>query len=87
MNYLEEERTWDKQDNVNWAQVATKDGITAANRRQEVKELLAEHGIPAACRTERSTRTPRRCKRLQGGKLHSQCINLLLIIKIRYLRK
>ena len=35
-----------------------------------MKEVLAEHGVPAACRTERPNRTPRRCKkRLPGGKI------------------
>ena len=64
---LEEARSWEEDEKVNWTQLATKYGLTAG---QEVKELLAEQGIPAACRTERPNRTPRRCKkRLQGGKI------------------
>ena len=67
---LEEAKSWEKEEKVNWTQLGTKYGLTVANRGQQLKELLAEHGIPAACRTEKPNRTPRRCKkRLPGGKI------------------
>ena len=66
---LEEAKSWIEEEKVNWTQLGTKYGLTAANRGQQVKEVLAEHGVPAACRTERPNRTPGRCKkRLPGGK-------------------
>lgn len=37
---LEEARSWEEDEKVNWTQLATKYGLTAANRGQDVKELL-----------------------------------------------
>ena len=56
---LEEAKSCTEEKNVNWTQLGTKYGLTAANRGQQVKEVLAERGIPAACKTERPSRTPR----------------------------
>ena len=65
---LEETKCWTEEKKVNWTQLETKYGLMAANGGQQVKEILAEHGVQAACTTERASRTPRRCKkRLPGG--------------------
>ena len=65
---LEEARTWEEGQVINWSELGTKYGLVEANRGQIIKEFLAEHGIEAAQARQRSSRASRRSKkRLPGG--------------------
>ena len=65
---MQETSTWAEDQKVNWSDVGSIYGLTQANRRQLIKEYLAEQGIITAMHEERSTRAPRRAKKkLTGG--------------------
>ena len=61
---LKEAQSWDPNSRINWTELGTKYGLTIANRGQVIKEFLSQHGIPAACRLNR---TPRRSKKKLPG--------------------
>jgi Ni/Co efflux regulator RcnB len=57
---MNEAKTWEDGQSINWSQLGTKYGLDQPNRGQVIKEFLAEQGITAAQTTERSSRAPRR---------------------------
>ena len=67
---IEEARTWQHDQKVNWSQLGLKYGLSTANRGQIIKEYLAEQGIPVAQTKQHTARAQRRFKkRLPGGKV------------------
>ena len=65
-NLLQEARTWEPEKTVNWSKLAREYGVSVPNGGQIVKELLAEHNIPAASIHQRPTRAKRRCLKKIG---------------------
>ena len=57
---LQEAKTWEAGQSINWSQLGTKYGLQAANRGQVIKEFLADQGIEAAQTNQRSQRASRR---------------------------
>ena len=57
---MNEAKTWEDRQSINWSQLGTKCGLDQPNRGQMIKVFLAEQGVAAAQTTERSSRAPRR---------------------------
>ena len=65
---LTEARSWVENYNVNWSDLARRQGITEANGGQSIKEFLKSHGIPTALKDQQAGRSLRRKRRtLPGG--------------------
>lgn len=63
---LQEARTWEAGQSINWSQLGTKYGLQTANRGQVIKEFLADQGIEAAQANQRPHRASRRSKKRLG---------------------
>lgn len=63
---LAEARTWGDDEEINWSNLASKYGLTSANRGQTLKEYLKDQNIPAAMKTHGHSMRRKR-KSLPGG--------------------
>ena len=59
---LQEASEWQENEDINWSELARQHGINKPNGGQLVKEILADQGVPAALKTTRQNRAPRRSK-------------------------
>ena len=66
---LQEARTWEADQSINWSQLGTKYGLQTANRGQVIKEFLADQGIEAAQANQRPHRASRRSKKRLGANI------------------
>ena len=75
---LNEARTWQPDQPINWSQLGLRYGLSMGNCGQVIKEHLAEQGIIAAQRKQRTQRAQCRLKKYasQVVKCLSLCISL-----------
>ena len=66
-NLLQVAKSWPPEKDINWSKLAREYGLAVPNGGQIVKELLAEHDIPAALINLRPTRAKRRCLKRIGS--------------------
>lgn len=56
---LQEARSWQPNEQVNWSQLGLRYGLSEPNRGQVIKEYLAEQGIQVAQNNQCEQRAPR----------------------------
>ena len=82
---LDEARTRQPDQHINWSQRGSRYALSMSNRGQVIKEYLAQQGISAAQRKQCIGRAQRRSKkRLPGGKVSFPMYHPVLKLKEKF---